>query len=830
VSQQPGERPSPRQQAERELTSTMRNLRAAHHASTANATDLYTSPCASSLQTPPSSDGRRSVKSELEVHLLSALGTAEGLEQERDELLDRLRHAEARSPALEQEVDRLRGENLELTAALREEAEARARLSQTEQAAQSLAAELDAERRAAEALKATLDERTEALEQLRTQSESMLRCRGGGGSRSHAQQDEPAAAGAGAGAVDTASALPGEARCADAHVDEPDEEDSLGLDDFVEEGDDDDDDESPGDDGEEEIPDAHAMGGGGEEVICDDFFDDVGAAEGEAVDKEAALLSLADEALEQERSDDEPSAAPVPAPASEPTAPPREETQLGRNMWEGFRTAAEEEVVPRDRFRTKFPPMAATLDNEGSMLLLAGGGGGSKAGIPNAMAFYKVSEGGEASQLSLHGTGIQAVMSAAYSARTKALACVQGDGVQMYSLGMVKGDEKATSTASDASGETVPKLTAAQRLDIDPPGLSASVRANTSAAELPPELRAYSVCLSASGRRLAVGMEDGALLLFDRVSSGGAGAAEWELARRARVHEKEIKSMCFAPTDDALCTAAPDSRCLWWQLVGGAAEAPAPKEIARPAFRLFNMMGGGGSKGRRKNAGPQWRCVAMPMGASQQSGRGAPPHPLFAVLNHAGGPGWVCRCDTLKGCVSKYVKAGSSMLTALAVPDGGAIAVVGSSEGELLVFDGTSLTKLLRLTPHDLFITGLMLRVPPPVAGSKRSQSSIVAITCAGDNTVRLTPLPAALLQKSNGLVSTLAWLSVFVLLVAIAAQQLGMSEQLLTALREMVAVAARLAKMAVQRALGASEGAGSTAAGEARSPAPAIGGVASAE
>ena len=42
------------------------------------------------------------------------------------------------------------------------------------------------------------------------------------------------------------------------------------------------------------------------------------------------------------------------------------------------------------------------------------------------------------------------------------------------------------------------------------------------------------------------------------------------------------------------------------------------------------------------------------------------------------------------------------------------VVVAGSSEGELLVFDGASLAKKLRVVPHDLFVTNLMLRASLP--------------------------------------------------------------------------------------------------------------------
>ena len=64
-----------------------------------------------------------------------------------------------------------------------------------------------------------------------------------------------------------------------------------------------------------------------------------------------------------------------------------------------------------------------------------------------------------------------------------------------------------------------------------------------------------------------------------------------------------------------------------------------------------------------------------------------------------------------------------------------------------------SLQRLLRLQPHDIFVTNL------------RFSSHNAVVTCAGDNTNTFTPLPPDKLKP----ISLYVWLSMLVALVAVA-------------------------------------------------------------
>ena len=89
----------------------------------------------------------------------------------------------------------------------------------------------------------------------------------------------------------------------------------------------------------------------------------------------------------------------------------------------------------------------------------------------------------------------------------------------------------------------------------------------------------------------------------------------------------------------------------------------------------------------------------------------------------------------------------------------GSLVAVGTSEGELFVLDGHSLGALFKAQPHDLFITNLLLL--PAEAPPGRA-----AITCAGDNSCILTPLPDSALVVRHG--GVLLWLSLLAVLLAL--------------------------------------------------------------
>ena len=129
-----------------------------------------------------------------------------------------------------------------------------------------------------------------------------------------------------------------------------------------------------------------------------------------------------------------------------------------------------------------------------------------------------------------------------------------------------------------------------------------------------------------------------------------------------------------------LCTVAPDGQCLVWSLGKGGGLAGEPAAVAQPTFlmhRMFSSQKSSRNK-RKKPTGAQWRCVAL-------GPAGGPVQHLFGALNHAGGPGWVARCELERRTVQGYVRVSSSPVTALALSSDGALVSVGTSEGELAV-------------------------------------------------------------------------------------------------------------------------------------------------
>ena len=167
----------------------------------------------------------------------------------------------------------------------------------------------------------------------------------------------------------------------------------------------------------------------------------------------------------------------------------------------------------------------------------------------------------------------------------------------------------------------------------------------------------------------------------------------------------------------------------------------APLTLAPPPFTLFKLLGN--AKTKKKKA--QWRCVRISPAKSDV---------LFAAISHTGGPGWVVAASMSTAKVARCARVGSAPVTALDVSADATLVAAATSEGELVVLNAATLQRLVRMTPHDIFITNL------------RFSAHSAVVTCAGDNSIAFTPLTAEMLEPS----SANLWMGMLVVLVAVAA------------------------------------------------------------
>jgi len=239
-------------------------------------------------------------------------------------------------------------------------------------------------------------------------------------------------------------------------------------------------------------------------------------------------------------------------------------------------------------------------------------------------------------------------------------------------------------------------------------------------------------------------MENGALILYARDADSGAYVERW----RRKAHKKEVKDVAFGAGGGLLCSVAPDYQCLAFALGPSGALTGEPSAVAQPSFRFYR------ENKYNKGKGAQWRCIAV----GEPAGGGASPL-LFGALNHVGGPGWVARCALNGGSCEAYSQVASSPLTALALAANGSHVAVGTSDGELIVLDARTLAQLHKSQPHALFVTSLLLCPADAPSGT-------AAVTCAGDNSCILTPLPPAVLKPSGR--GAAFWLSLLLALLAV--------------------------------------------------------------
>eukprot|EP00966_Prymnesium_polylepis_P153876 3553151-Prymnesium_polylepis.2 len=224
-----------------------------------------------------------------------------------------------------------------------------------------------------------------------------------------------------------------------------------------------------------------------------------------------------------------------------------------------------------------------------------------------------------------------------------------------------------------------------QRLELgvasDGESAATKLAAGCAAGDLPVELIPYSARFSPDGSLVAVGMENGALILYARDADSGAYVERW----RRKAHKKEVKDVAFGAGGGLLCSVAPDYQCLAFALGPSGALTGEPSAVAQPSFRFYR------ENKYNKGKGAQWRCIAV----GEPAGGGASPL-LFGALNHVGGPGWVARCALNGGSCEAYSQVASSPLTALALAANGSHVAVGTSDGELIVLDARTLAQARR--------------------------------------------------------------------------------------------------------------------------------------
>ena len=220
---------------------------------------------------------------------------------------------------------------------------------------------------------------------------------------------------------------------------------------------------------------------------------------------------------------------------------------------------------------------------------------------------------------------------------------------------------------------------------------------------------------------LAVGMEDGGLVLFKRESEGGAFSYLW----RERQHQKDLKQIAFSANGELVATAAADNKCLLWTIGEGGQLQGTPKEVSKAPL---------GGKAADKG---QWRTLSLVQEEPKST------RPMFAAVNATPrGPGLAVGCCTLSGTITNHTQVASSPITAMgASPDGGLLAY-GDSEGTVVFVHGETLQQVLKVPVHrGWFITRVLVaRVDNSAAADEGANvgSRLKLITCAGDNTVRL--------------------------------------------------------------------------------------------
>ena len=222
-------------------------------------------------------------------------------------------------------------------------------------------------------------------------------------------------------------------------------------------------------------------------------------------------------------------AAMAAAAAMREAEPPAAEAPLSAAA--AARRAA---APPTSSMTSSFSLFDAALARRGadgeSLLVFGGGGGASKTGVPNALVVTRLDASWQMQLVGEHRTGLAPVQSLALSPTADRLACLQGPDVLLYS-----GVDAPAPPAEPPTWESVATV---DKKRPPPPPLYASPAMVLRGPDPDPEAdgtrkprlpEVYSLALSPDGTRIAVGIDDGSLVMMEAAAQG-----EWRQRRTGR--------------------------------------------------------------------------------------------------------------------------------------------------------------------------------------------------------------------------------------------------------------------------------------------------------
>eukprot|EP00962_Isochrysis_galbana_P032814 scaffold10856_cov100-Isochrysis_galbana.AAC.10 len=376
---------------------------------------------------------------------------------------------------------------------------------------------------------------------------------------------------------------------------------------------------------------------------------------------------------------------------------------------------------PRSVLTSSFSLLSAGLSSaasDGTCLLVFGGGGGaSKTGVPNALVVTRLTSSLQMSLVGEHRTALAPVQSLAVSGGGQVLVALQGPDVVVYN------DVSRPATQPEgASWDTIAtvdkKRPAPSPLYSAPDVILRGPPADPDADGIrkPRNPEVYSVALSPCGSMVAIGVDDGTLILLRRTATAGGfgaaggsavaheaggaagggpaagctwtGAGGWVESFRAKQHARDLKSLAFSHDGACVATAADDAHCLIWP-TAAAAVAPTPAAVPQPRFVLHNLVTPVPTRrGKPLPRTAAWRCIAMGPPPAEP-GAHAAGGLLYGALNHAAGVGWLARVGVAAGGTAArmlaHVKVTPHRLTSVALSADGVIVAAGTNEGEVVL-------------------------------------------------------------------------------------------------------------------------------------------------
>lgn len=347
---------------------------------------------------------------------------------------------------------------------------------------------------------------------------------------------------------------------------------------------------------------------------------------------------------------------------------------------------------------TNFPLYAVNVISENEFIV-AGGGGASKTGVPNAIAFYRVSKEGKklkATKIFQYEAKNQAIMNVDVNIVEKTFAAGMDNMCRLFKY-TIEDKKKKDGVETSCVVKEIASQTTASGGDSDDAEYQKCVR------------------FSADGNFVTTGSSDGQIKILKYPSM--------TVVRSINAHAGEIDDLDFHPNSKKFVSVCRDGSAFLWNTESGVKDIQlhfSAEHEDESLFRFRNC--------RFSYNVDDKQTHLYTTHVQAKFTKNAPKLPCYIVS-------W----DVKKFLPKKSVALHNQSITQLAVSPNGRYVGVGTANGSVFLYIAWNL-KLLHKVPelHNIFVTGLAF-LPESKEINEELKQDVALLSVSVDNTCHLT-------------------------------------------------------------------------------------------